>query len=160
MSYQASPDRIQFDIAQCLPEVIFIHWSGKESILPEVSGQVPLDLLPPRKIVMQSADAFGKRVRQRWDQDLVGMVRHERIACHVYLKLDEVFAQNLKIDFSVGIGEKHSLALIAALGDVVRVSRDDNSCDPWHHRRCFSRAPIISRNFEVMAPVPETLQGL
>jgi hypothetical protein len=42
--------------------------------LPEMSRQVPLDLLPARKVVMQPANSFGQRVCQRWYQDLVDMV--------------------------------------------------------------------------------------
>ena len=60
------------------------------------------------------------------------MVRHERIAHHVYLEQDEVLAQKLKIEFAIAIGKEHPLALIAALGDMVRASWYDDSSNPWH----------------------------
>jgi hypothetical protein len=58
MPNQTSPHRIQFSTAQGFPEVVLIEWAGEETILPKMSRQVSLDLLPAREIVMQPANPF------------------------------------------------------------------------------------------------------
>jgi hypothetical protein len=72
--------RIQFDIAQNTPYPILFHRAGVKAVLPKVPAGVALDVLPSRKIVVQSAHAFGERVFPRRDHDVVNVIVHEVIA--------------------------------------------------------------------------------
>ncbi len=134
MHYHASADRIQFDVAECQPEAILIQGARKEAVLPQMASEVPLDMLPPGVVVVQSADSAGKGISSFRNDDLMGVIGHERVSSACYLILEEVLSLEYEIEFPLGIRLEDRPAMIAPLGDVVRAAWNDNSGKSRHRR--------------------------
>ena len=98
-----------------------------------MAGQMPLDVLPARKIIVQPADSAGQGIGSSGHQDMVGMIRHERIACALDMPKKEVLALQSEIEISLRISKKDIAAMVAPLSNVVRATRNHESSKTRHH---------------------------
>jgi hypothetical protein len=113
--------------------VIFVSGTRIEPVLPKVASQIPLNMLPARIVIVQSTNPAGQGIQLSRHQDVVGMVRHERIAGALDLPENKVLALKREIEISFRISKKDITAMVAALSHVMRTSRDHDSSKTRHH---------------------------
>ena len=75
---------------------------------------------------------MAERQRQRRavfrDQDQVHVIGHQTPAQHLDIVAGRLLTEELQVELTVLSGTEDSLAIVAALGDVVRRTGNDN---PW-----------------------------
>jgi hypothetical protein len=129
---KARPDWVERYIAQRRREMIFVHRDGTEAPLPEMSGA-----LAPR---MNEAGVAPVQRRQRppqpiivgRDQDQVHMVRHQTPRPDLDLRRAACRAKQIAIECIVIIVEKRPRPAIAALGDMMRQTGNDDAGKSGH----------------------------
>ena len=130
--HDARPNRIPFHVPDRRPEVFFIERAGEESPLP----QMPADCLRPVHVLrIAQIERFHdqrERIGACRNADKVDVVGHEAIGQYIETMLDRVLQEQLQISPAVVVAEEDVIAAIAALGEVMGKTRDDNSGDPWH----------------------------
>jgi hypothetical protein len=133
MSDKTGAHWIQLNIAQSLPKVIFIHRTGKKSLLPEMTNAIPSNILPSGKIILRSAKSLCERGLCQRDGDIMSMIGHQRVADHLDLESIQVSTKEFQIGFAFHIIVEDDLAVIASLSDMVRATGDNNTSDSRHH---------------------------
>jgi hypothetical protein len=84
-------------------------------------------------------------VRPGGHHDEVHVIRHQAIRDDFHRVLGRVLLKQAQIGRVVTRCEKHALAMIAPLGDVMRYAREKNACAPRHGRELTtkrSRPPV------------------
>jgi hypothetical protein len=129
---KARPDRIERYVAQSCREMLFVHRDGAEAPLPEMPGAPA-----PR---MNEAGVTPVQRRQRppqpiivgRDQDQVHMVRHQTPRPDLDLRRAACRAKQIAIECIVIIVEKRPRPAIAALGDMMRQTGNDDAGKSGH----------------------------
>ena len=70
---------------------------------------------------------FWRKYRGSRDQDQVHVVRHQAPRPHLDAGRLAVFGKQVAIERIVGLGEERPRPAVAALGDVVRMTGDDDT---------------------------------
>ena len=78
------------------------------------------------------ADGPGQRLFARGHPDQVHVVGHQAIAEQPHAPPCGLLPEDPQINAAVVIDEEDVLAVVAALGDVVRHPRNNDSGGPWH----------------------------
>jgi len=81
---------------------------------------------------MRFADRPPQRLPAVGDQDQMDMIGHQAVGPDRDTMLAALLTQQIAIEFVVGIGEKHVLAPISALGDMMGQTGNDETSDAGH----------------------------
>jgi len=125
--YQTGADRVQLDVEQSGDEAIFIDGTGEEPILPEMTGLAPADLKPAGIVLVCAADCLCQRILALRYAHKVDMVSHEAIAGKMDRIGKSVFAEQVLIDLPIVVLQKHCLAMIPTLGNMVDQAWNHNT---------------------------------
>ena len=125
--YQTGADRVQLDVEQSGDEAIFIDGTGEEPILPEMTGLAPADLKPAGIVLVCAADRLCQRILALRYACKVDMISHEAIASKMYRIETSVFSEQVLIDLPIVVLQKHCLAMIPTLGNVVYQARNHDT---------------------------------
>lgn len=132
MGDEAGAHRIALDIGENGGEVARFDGAGVETMAPEMAGFGAADVEPAGIIVVGEADGAGESVGRGGGDDDVDVVGHEAIAEDVDVVGGGVLLEEFEVDFAVDVGEEDVLAVVAALGDVVRAVGDDDAGASGH----------------------------
>jgi hypothetical protein len=84
---------------------------------------------------MGPADRLRQGLVRRRHSDKVNVVRHQAETHHLQPVPRALPTQNPKIHAVVVVREKHVLAVVPALGHMMRQVRDDDASHSWHRRQ-------------------------
>ncbi len=129
---QLRADGIALDVAHRGDGVRFVHGTGVEASLPEVSAAAaePVDVL--RIDEMGAPDGQVERILPCRGGDKVDVVGHETVSQDVHLMFAALLAQEVEVGNAIGIYKKHVLAVVPTLGDMVGQSGYDDARVSWH----------------------------
>ena len=114
-----------------------------ETVLPEVpaAGVQAVDLL--RVEPVRASDGLCERVAAARRGDQVDVVGHQAVTIDRQAEPRGLVGQDLKVAGAVVVDKEHVLAVITALGDVMRTTRDDDPFDSRHSGiLCRTRAAV------------------
>jgi len=131
-SDEVGADGIAFDVGEDGGEVAGFDRARIEAILPEVAGLGSADVEVAGVIVVGKTDGAGEGAGGGGRGDDVDVVGHEAVAEDVDLVGGGVFLEEREVEGTVGIREEDVLAVVAALGDVVRAVGDDDAGAAGH----------------------------
>jgi len=134
-------------MAQNTPYPILFHRAGVKAVLPKVPTGVALDVLPSRKIVVTLADALGKGMFPRWDDDVVDVIVHEVVSDQGNFMIRADSREQPEIDEPVVIGKENNLLMVAPLGNVEHPAWKDDAIRTRHRYSCFATRLIISKKW-------------
>jgi hypothetical protein len=77
----------------------------------------------------------------------MNVIRHEAVRHDLNRLCRRLFAKQSQVAFPVAGAEKHGLAVIAALGNVVWDAWEDDSCVPRHAATLIDRRPPESVDY-------------
>ena len=83
----------------------------------------------------------GQRVRLARNHDPVHVIRHEAVAQKTHPELLRAALDQFQINATIGVGEKDSLAVDTALGDVVRRLRQHHTSYARHESEQWRDGP-------------------
>ncbi len=129
---EAGANGIAFDISENGGEVARFDGAGVETMAPEMAGFTAADVEPAGVVVVSEADGAGESLGRGGGGDDVDVVGHEAIAEDIDLVSGGVLLKEFEVDFAVSVGEEDVLAVVAALGDVVRAVGDDDAAASGH----------------------------
>jgi hypothetical protein len=129
---QPRPHRIERHIAQCRREVLLVHGDGAESALPEMSAAFAARLDDAGIGAMHARQRTAQPVGIGRHQDKVHVVRHQAPGPHLDPGGTAILGEQVAIKRMVGVTEEGARAAIAALGDVVRVTGNDDTGEAGH----------------------------
>ena len=100
--------------------MLLAQWAGIKPVLPEMPRAPvhPVDVL--RVDQVRSADGFGERIFAPGPGDDMDVVGHEAIAQYLKSEFCRLFAQQSQVHSAVVVNEEYVLAVVAAMGDMVR----------------------------------------
>jgi hypothetical protein len=128
-------DGVKLNVPRRCQQVGFVHGKRGEAALP----QMAFPALPEIDHTAVTAMGLSYTAPQCFfafrHSDQVDMVWHEAICPDSHATFAAPLCHQREILFVVFIVEKGFHATIAALGNVVRYSACDDSCDSWHGER-------------------------
>ena len=147
-------DGIAVDVDQGFEKMALIESAGVETVLPEMAAAfvAAVGVLGVKEV--GSAQSASQRIGRAGDGDEVNMVAHQAITEDVKVVLAALVAQEFEVDAPVLIVQEHILAVIAALGDVVGDTGDNNTCDSGHERVLHENG---NPSKQKLVPVPSFL---
>ena len=123
---EAGADGVEVGVGQRFDQVRGADGTGVEAVLPKVAAGSAEAIGAQGVGVMGLAESFGHGVEMGGDGDDVDVVRHQAPAEDGEAVLIALAAQEVEVEKPIGVGSENGLAVVAALGDVVRyVDRHD-----------------------------------
>ena len=93
---------------------------------------------------MHPRQRAAQSVRIGWHQDEMYVVRHQAPGPHLDLGVATIFGEQVAIQHVIAVAEEGPRAAIATLGDMVRITGDDDAGETGHAASCSpSRAKSI-----------------
>ena len=125
---QSSPDRIALHITQSIPQVPPLQRVGIEPVLPKMAAPS----LPGTKIMSVSAMSSSQSRRQsgfflRY-RNQADVLRHLAINEYADSRLTAILSLQLQVNFAIGLAEEAGLSISPQLRNVMRDSKDYDSC--------------------------------
>ena len=120
--------------------MVLVHRHATEAPLPEVAGPFQSGMDVPRIAPMQRRERPPQSVGVGGFEDQVNMIGHRHPRPHRDLRGAAMLAQQVAIMAIILVLEERPLATIAALGDVVWQSGDDDTGKAGHATSCPSQA--------------------
>ncbi len=130
---------IAFHVADGVAVVFSAEDAGVEASLPQVAATIVESVDVLAVVEMGASNDLGQRFLMLGHTDDMDMVVHEAVGVYTQSVLLGVVTQKCEIHTPVIVNREDILAVVAALSDVVRLTRHDNACESWH-------GPILSRN--------------
>ena len=116
----------------------FVHGDGAEPALPEMAGAFAACLHRSRIGAMDARQCAAQTVRIGRHQDEMNMVWHQAPGPDLDAGRGAVGGQQVAIKRIIAVAEEGPRAAIAALGDVVRITGDDDTGKTGHAALCAS----------------------
>ncbi len=115
-------------------EMRFVHQDGSEPALPEMAGHPQPGIDPGRIAPVGVGKCLAQTVFMGGYEDQMHMVGHQAPRPDCALRPFRGREHELFVCGVVVLTEEHLLTPVAALDDVLRQSRDDNTGDAGHGR--------------------------
>src|SRR5271166_4740172 len=129
---ESCPDRVQRDIARRRHQMLLVHGGRTEARLEEMARD-PQPRVDDRGIApMRLAERPSQRLLAVGDENEVDVVWHQAIGPAGDALPAALARQQIAIEFIVVIAEKHPLAPVAALRDMMGKAGDDKAGDAGH----------------------------
>jgi hypothetical protein len=111
----------------CVREVPLVQSAGIEPPLPQVAAAVveAIDVLGVAKV--RPADGLGQRIFSVGDRNEMNVIAHQAMAAQRETILVGLLFEQRQIDPPVVIHEKHLLAVVPTLGDMVSETNGNGS---------------------------------
>ena len=135
---QPRPHRVERYIAQRRREMFLVHGDGAEPALPEMTAAFAPRLNDSRIASMDACQCAAQPVRIGRHQDEVNVIRHQAPAPHLDPGRGAIGGEQVAIKRIVGLAEESPRAAVAALGDMVRMTGDDDTGEAGHAAGCQS----------------------
>ena len=133
------PDRIERDVTHRCGEMRLVHGSGAEAAaLPEMPRPPQPGVDSPGITAMRRRQGASKSIGIDRRQDQVNVIGHQHPGPDLDLGSTAGFRQEVAVKGIVGIAKEGLRSTVAALGDVMRQTRD-------HQPRKTAHASIIYR---------------
>lgn len=129
---EAGADRIEVDVGESFDQVRLSDRARVEPVLPQMPAAPAEAVGAQGKAVVGLADGLGHRIVAGRDGDEVDVVGHQAPAEHVESVLAALEAKRVEVEEPIGVGEENGLAVVAALGDVVRYADRHHPRLPGH----------------------------
>ena len=113
-------DGVHIGVDERIDQACGAKGAGVEAILPEVSAVTGSEVEALGVDQVGLADGQGHGAFVAGDGNQVDMVGHQAIAKDAKVVFAALAVEGLEVEEAVGVGAENSLAVIAALGDVVR----------------------------------------
>jgi RHS repeat-associated protein len=130
--HQSRPHRVERHVAQRRGEMLFVHGDGAEPALPEMTAALAPRLDRAGIATMHPRQRPAQPVGIGRHQDQVHVVRHQAPGPHLDLGGAAIFSEQVAIKRVVEIAEEGARAAIAALGDMVRMTGNDDTGEAGH----------------------------
>jgi hypothetical protein len=131
---KARTHRVQRAIARRRHQVRFVHHDRGEASLKQMARH-PQPCVDERRIApMRLAQRPSEPLGRPWRQNQMDVIGHQAIAPNSDPLAPACLAQQIAIERIIVLTEEHGPAPIAALGDVMRQVRDDETADARHER--------------------------
>ena len=95
--------------------------------------------------VIGAADGLGQRIRPGGHGHQVHVAGQEAVAQYLQAEALGLGLEQGEVKLAVGVGEEDLLAVVAALGDVVRDAGNDDAGDTRHGWRLTGRAGGVKK---------------
>lgn len=129
---QAGANRIEFDVPDRGPEMPLVQRRGKEAVLPEMTAPLLFLIDALRMKQVNRLQRTVQRVSRAGYRHQVDMIVHQTKSKDLEHMPAAVMTQVIQVCLPVIVAEKHGLAPIAALGNVVRHAGTDDAGDSGH----------------------------
>ena len=118
-----------------------IQGARKKAVLPKVAATPvqPIDILAVSEV--RWADGLRQRILRSGRPHEMDVIGHKAIAKQAEAEALAVFAEEFEVRTAVVIHEENILTIVAALNNVVRLSRNDDS----GHARHDDNLPLAGR---------------
>jgi hypothetical protein len=124
--------RIERHVAQRGGKVLLVHGHRPEAALPEMAGAFAPGMNDASVATMHRCERAPQPVDIGRHQNEMHMIGHQAPGPHRDIGRAAVFRQEIAIERVVGIVEEGARATVAALGDVVRDTRDNDAGETGH----------------------------
>jgi hypothetical protein len=128
-----SADRVEKDVLSSRDEMTLVQRAGEEPSLPEKTPPILPEVDAHRIFPVSLTQALGETVHSPGDRDQVHVVFHEAIGPKIDARIRPVLAEKMKVESPILILEKHGLAAITPLDDMVGITWHDHSRKPAHN---------------------------
>ena len=118
----------------------FVHRDGGETVLEKMPAPAPSRVDERGVASMRIAQCPRETRGVVWRENEVNVVWHEAIGPDLDRRFAAMFGEKIAIDFLVADLEENGLAPIAALGNVMRTSGDDDASETSHDQNISPRA--------------------
>jgi hypothetical protein len=156
---EAGADGVALDVAQGGPEVVLVHRTGVEAVLPEVAGAAFAGVEILRVAAVSAAQDDGERIRLRGHEDEVDVIGHEAVAEDGDAVVPGVVFEELEVEPVVFGAEVCGLAVVTALGDVVGDAWENQARRTWHTRIVGNSPETFSGVCRNCGEVPPRIYG-
>ena len=112
--------------------MFLVHGDGAEPALPEMTAALAPRLDDAGIAAMHARQRAAQPVGIGRHQDEMHMVRHQAPGPHLDLGGAAIFGKQVAIQRIVAVVEKGARAAIAALGDMVRMTGNDDAGETGH----------------------------
>jgi hypothetical protein len=112
--------------------MLCIKGAGVETALPDTTTALLRTIYVLGIAKMHGLEYGGKRPGLNWHGDKVDVIGHQAVGEDIESALGSVVPKQTQVSPIVGPDEEDVLASIAALGDVVRDTRNYDSRHTWH----------------------------
>jgi len=130
---QARLKRIALDVACHCPKILLVFDDAREkAILPDAAGLLQFTVEVLGVHLVGKADAARQGGLRPGYGEQVDMVVHQAPGPDLNVMLLSVACQQFQIYLPIFIIEENRGAVVAALGDVMRISGGDDTGDSWH----------------------------
>src|SRR6185295_13682367 len=126
--------RIERDIALRRRKIVFVHRHGAESALPEMPRALAPALDDSGIGAMHPRQRPAQAVPVGWHQNEMDVVRHQAPGPDLDRSRLALGGEQVAIERIIVVAEERPGAAVAALGDEVRVTGNDDTGEAGHER--------------------------
>ena len=120
------------DVAQRRGEMLLVHGDGAEPALPEMAAALAPRLDDAGIAAMDPRQRAAQPIRIGRHQDQVHVVRHQAPGPHLDIRGAAILGEQVAIKRIIIVAEEGPRAAVATLGDVVRMTGDDDTGEAGH----------------------------
>ena len=157
LSHHAGSNRTELDIPRGGRQVVVVDHERGEPPLPQVAAPTFAEVDPPRVRPMGLADRPTETLGVRGDRDQVDVVGHQAIRPDLHAALAAPLGRQLEIGVIIVLLEEGLLPAVPALRHVVRIARNNNSCDACHAGNLVKTRQAVKRKLGWCPRTPSPL---